>query len=148
MIRYALKCTDDHSFESWFQSAEAFEKLLGSNMVACPVCGSEDVEKAIMAPRVRPSRSKAVVPAAPAEKPALTEPANEAEQALAKLRKEVEKNSDYVGLSFAAEARKMHDGEVPHRSIYGEAKPDEAKKLIEDGVPVAPLPFIPNRKTN
>ncbi len=148
MIRYALKCTDDHSFESWFQSAEAFEKLHTAGMVACPVCGSEDVEKAIMAPRVCPSRSKAVVPSKPAEKPTLTEPMSEAEQALAKLRKEVEKNSDYVGLSFAAEARKMHDGEVPHRSIYGEAKPDDAKKLIEDGVPVAPLPFIPNRKTN
>ncbi len=148
MIRYALKCSEDHSFESWFQSAEAFEKLHGAGMVACPVCGSENVEKAIMAPRVRPSRSKAVVPAKPAEKPTLTEPKSEAEQALAKLRKEVEKNSDYVGLSFASEARKMHDGEVPHRSIYGEAKPDEAKKLIEDGVPVAPLPFIPNRKTN
>ncbi len=148
MIRYALKCTDDHSFESWFQSAEAFEKLHTAGMVACPVCGSEDVEKAIMAPRVRPSRSKAVVPSKPAEKPTLTEPMSEAEQALAKLRKEVEKNSDYVGLSFAAEARKMHEGEVPHRSIYGEAKPDDAKKLIEDGVPVAPLPFIPKRKTN
>ncbi len=148
MIRYALKCTDDHSFESWFQSAEAFEKLRTAGMVACPVCGSENVEKAIMAPRVRPSRSKTVVPSKPAEKPTLTEPMSEAEQALAKLRKEVEKNSDYVGLSFAAEARKMHEGEVPHRSIYGEAKPDDAKKLIEDGVPVAPLPFIPNRKTN
>jgi len=149
MIRYALKCSEDHGFDSWFQSAEAFEKLLGSNMVACPVCGSDKVEKAIMAPRVRPARSKAQLPAKPAApKPDLTTPATEAEQALAKLRKEVEKNSDYVGLSFASEARKMHDGEVPHRSIYGEAKPDEAKKLIEDGVPVAPLPFIPNRKTN
>ena len=148
MIRYALKCTDDHSFESWFQSAEAFEKLHAAGLVACPVCGSAEVEKAIMAPRVRPSRSKAAVPAAPADKPTLTEPMSAAEQALTRLRREVEKTSDYVGLSFAAEARKMHDGEVPHRSIYGEAKPDEAKKLIEDGVPVAPLPFIPNRKTN
>lgn len=73
---------------------------------------------------------------------------SEAEAALAHLRKEVEENSEYVGLKFADEARKMHDGESPERAIYGEAKLDDAKKLIEDGVPVAPLPFLPKRKTN
>jgi hypothetical protein len=70
------------------------------------------------------------------------------EQAVAKLRAEVEANSDYVGVEFAAEARKIHEGEAPARAIYGEAKLDEAKALIEDGVPVLPLPFTPKRKMN
>ncbi len=148
MIRYALKCDGDHGFESWFKSNEAFETLMASNMVACPICGSETVSKAIMAPRVRPSRSAAKLPVPAAPERPLQAPASEAEVALAKMRKHVEENSDYVGVSLPAEARKMHDGDIPLRSIYGEARIDEAKKLIEDGVPVAPLPFMPQRKTN
>jgi len=148
MIRYALKCADDHAFESWFQSAEAFDKLQAVDMVVCPDCGSADVSKAIMAPKVRPSRSAAQLPVpAKPEKP-LTAPKSEAETALAEMKKHVEENSDYVGVSFAAEARKMHEGDIPTRSIYGEARLDEAKKLLEEGIPVAPLPFIPQRKTN
>jgi hypothetical protein len=78
----------------------------------------------------------------------LSTPANDQETALAKLRDEVEKNSEYVGMNFASEARAIHDGDAPGRAIYGEAKPGDAKKLIEDGVPVAPLPFTPKNKTN
>jgi len=102
-----------------------------------------------MAPRVRPAKSQASVPEpiAPSDG-ALSQPSTSAETELAKLKEHVEKNSDYVGMGFAAEARKMHDGDIPHRAIYGEARGDEAKQLIEDGVPVAPLPFIPQRKTN
>ena len=147
MIRYALKCSGDHAFDSWFQSAEAFESLVGAGMVECPTCGSHRVEKSVMTPQVRPSRKTAVATAKPPDRP-LRDPRTEAEAALDQMRRHVEKNSDYVGLRFASEARKMHDGEIPHRSIYGEAKSDEAKKLIEDGVPVAPLPFVPQRKTN
>ncbi|MDA7966596.1 DUF1178 family protein [Ruegeria sp.] len=150
MIQYALKCSDGHSFDSWFQSAAAFDKLAAAGMVTCAVCGSAQVEKAIMTPRVRPARN-AVAPVAPQPEPApidMATPAPEVEQALAKLRDVVEKNSDYVGNEFASEARKMHLGDAPERAIYGEAKPEEARALIEDGVPVAPLPFIPSRKTN
>ena len=146
MIRFNLKCAQSHDFESWFASGEAFDALRSNGQVECPICGSHDVEKAIMAPRVRPARSSAVAPAE--SKGALSKPGTEVEAELANLRDHVEKNSDYVGMSFASEARKMHDGDIPHRAIYGEAKSDEAKKLIEDGVPVAPLPFIPQRKTN
>lgn len=150
MIQYALKCSNGHSFDSWFQSAEAFDKLAAAGMVTCAVCGSAEVEKAIMTPRVRPARN-AVAPIATPPEPApidMATPAPEVEQALAKLRDVVEKNSDYVGNEFASEARKMHVGDAPERAIYGEAKPEEARALIEDGVPVAPLPFIPSRKTN
>lgn len=138
MIRYALKCAGGHEFESWFASAEAYDTLRAARHVVCPECGGADVEKALMAPKVRPGRKAADLRAAETEK----------EKALAKLRDEVERNSDYVGMNFAAEARAMHDGEKPVRSIYGEAKPEDAKALIEDGVPVAPLPFTPRAKTN
>lgn len=148
MIRYALKCSADHVFESWFASAAAFDSLKAAGRVACPACGDGEVEKALMAPRVSPARGKAALPAPEAKDRALSRPRNEIEEKLAELRRQVEANSDYVGLSFAAEARKMHDGDLPFRSIYGEAKAEDARALLEDGVPVAPLPFIPQRKTN
>ena len=152
MIQYTLKCAQDHRFDSWFQSAEAFDKLKGAGMVTCSVCGSADVEKAIMAPRVRPSRKAAqVAQATPVEEdqaPTLSEPASPAEQVLAEIKKKVEENSEYVGDQFVSEARAMHEGDAPARAIYGEAKLEEAKSLIEDGVPVAPLPFRPGRKSN
>lgn len=138
MIRYDLKCDNDHSFDSWFASADAFEVLQKAGHLTCPECGSTQVEKSLMAPKVRSSRKTA----------SLTKADTEKEKALAKLRDHVEKNSDYVGMNFAAEARAMHDGDTPTRAIYGEAKLDEAKSLLEDGVPVAPLPFTPKAKTN
>ncbi|MBV1867746.1 MAG: DUF1178 family protein [Marinosulfonomonas sp.] len=158
MIRYSLKCPDAHEFESWFQSGEAFDKLAAASMLSCPQCGSADVHKAIMAPRIGPSHkatggSEETTPTdtpspEPADTHALTAPASPAEAALKELKEKIQEHSEYVGPDFAKEARKIHDGDAPERSIYGEAKPDEARKLVEDGVPVAPLPFIPNRKTN
>ena len=150
MIQFSLKCSEGHTFDSWFQSTDAFDKLSASGMVACVVCGSSDVTKAIMAPRVRPARSaaKKTEPRTQPEPVSLSAPANSAEEALAEMRKQVEKNSDYVGMKFAEEARAMHNGDAPERSIYGEARLDEAKSLIDDGVPVAPLPFRPQRKMN
>ncbi|SHH73680.1 DUF1178 family protein [Cognatishimia maritima] len=153
MIQYALKCPDGHQFDSWFQNAAAFDKLRQAGMVTCAVCGSVDIEKAIMAPRVHPARSAASPAqepepvAAPKERP-LSAPASAAEQALAEIKKHIEANSDYVGKNFAKEARAIHTGDAPERAIYGEANADEAKSLIEDGVPVAPLPFRPGRKSN
>ncbi len=129
LIRYSLRCAEDHVFESWFRSAEAFETLLGSDAVACPDCGTTEVEKALMAPRVR---GRAPSPA----------------EMVAALRREVETNSDYVGDRFVSEARAMQDGTSEKRSIWGEAKREEARKLVEDGIPVAPLPFVPQRKMN
>lgn len=144
MIRYALTCANDHGFESWFQSAEAFDRLAAAGHVACVTCGSTDIAKTLMAPAVRPARA-----AAPeAEARPLSTPRTPAEEALAEIRRRIEENSDYVGLNFAAEARAMHEGTIPERSIYGEARPDDARKLVEDGIPVAPLPFRPARKAN
>jgi hypothetical protein len=139
MIRYTLTCDKGHSFDSWFQSAAAFDMLAARSMVACAVCGATQVEKALMAPAVRPTDKAAPLAAAPQ---------TDLEQKLAALRAHVEETSDYVGLSFAAEARAMHEGLAPERAIYGEARLDEAKKLLDDGIPVAPLPFLPKAKTN
>ncbi|WP_170465470.1 DUF1178 family protein [Ruegeria arenilitoris] len=147
MIQYALKCSNGHTFDSWFQSAAAYDKLASAGMVTCAVCGDVHVEKAIMTPRVRPARK--AQPSQPEEKPVeVATPSPDIEKVLAELRRKIEENSDYVGKDFAKEARKIHLGDAPDRAIYGEAKPDEAKALIEDGVPVAPLPFLPTRKTN
>ena len=145
MIHYALKCSDGHSFESWFQSASAFDKLFAAGLVTCAVCGTTAVEKAMMAPPVRSARK--AVPAGGESRP-LSAPASPAEQALAELRRRIEATSDYVGRDFAAEARAIHDGDAPQRSIHGEARADEARALVEDGIPVAPLPFRTGRKNN
>lgn len=144
MIRYTLKCDQDHDFDSWFASADAFGSLLGAGQLACPICGSTKVDKGLMAPSVRPARKAAPSPMAGH----LSQPQTEVETAMAAMRRHVEANSDYVGVNFVAEARRMHSGEAPERSIYGEARLADAKALIEDGVPVAPLPFMPARKVN
>lgn len=142
MISYKLKCEHGHSFDSWFQSADAFDRLKAAGHVSCALCGSTNVEKAIMAPRVTPGRDRAT-PKPPAKTPPPEMPA-----ALQEMKRQVEENASYVGKDFATEARAQHLGDAPERPIYGEAKPEDAKSLIEDGVPVLPLPFTPTRNTN
>ncbi|MCU0907592.1 MAG: DUF1178 family protein [Rhodobacteraceae bacterium] len=157
MIRYALRCTRDHGFDSWFQSAAAYDRLAAAGGVTCPYCGTTDVDKALMAPSVvtdpAPSAPPPSVPTAAgmpaaADAPALGTPSTDLERRLAALREKIERESEYVGLSFADEARAMHAGDAPERAIWGEARPEEARRLLEDGVPVAPLPFVPRRVTN
>lgn len=149
MIRYTLACAGGHRFESWFQSASAFDTLLNGGHLVCTVCGSAEVSKALMAPSVTADRAApADAPAAPEGDRPLSEPASPAERAIRDLRRRIEEKSDYVGLRFAQEARDMHAGLSPERPIHGEARADEAIRLIKDGIPVAPLPFLPGRKTN
>ncbi|MFB9151571.1 DUF1178 family protein [Roseovarius ramblicola] len=138
MIKFTLKCERGHRFDSWFQSASAFDRLSGTGMVACAVCGSTQVEKALMTPQVQGARDDRSLSSSP----------DTAELAIAALRRKVEANADYVGTRFAQEVRDMHDGVLPERAIYGEARPEEAKRLFDDGIPVAPLPFSPRRKTH
>lgn len=145
MIRFSLRCAADHGFDSWFASDEAFRALQAGGQLACPVCGGIEVRKELMAPAVRPAR-KADTGGAP--RPDLSAPASELEAKIAALKKQIEANSEYVGMNFAAEARAMHAGDAPGRAIHGEAKPEEARAMIEEGLPVAPLPFLPARKVN
>ena len=141
MINYTLKCDQNHTFDSWFKSAEAFEMLVKKSLVVCSECGSTKITKAIMAPSVSTSRKKDT-------KPQELENKSKIKHDILKLKKKIEANSEYVGNNFASEARSMYLGETPGRSIYGEAKADDAKKLIDDGIPVMPLPFLPAKKAN
>jgi hypothetical protein len=154
MIRYTLRCERDHAFESWFQNSSAYDSQVRRKLVTCPVCNSTKVEKAIMAPRIvsKKGRDNAVpapAPAAPAETttsestPLLMAQERELRAKLKELRDHIVKNADNVGERFPNEARKMHYGDIEHRPIYGEASPDEARALIEEGVEVAPLPVLP-----
>ncbi len=145
MIRYALRCDQAHRFDSWFGSGADFDRLSGSGLVSCAVCGSTDVAKDLMAPAIAgaPAAAPSVAGGgdAAAEAPSLSAPASPAEQALTELRRRIEAQSEDVGRRFATEARRIHEGSAPERPIIGEAKPAEARALIEDGIPVAPLPW-------
>jgi hypothetical protein len=146
MICFALLCSQEHGFDSWFAKSSDFETLMAGGHVVCPICGDKTIRKALMAPAIAPKTQD--LPETPSAPPSLSSPSSAAERALAQMRAHLEANSDYVGLNFAAEARAMHLGEAPTRSIYGEAKADEARALLEEGIPVAPLPFLPRTKTN
>jgi hypothetical protein len=156
MIRYSLRCERDHSFESWFQNSSAYDLQVKRKLVTCPACGSAKVEKAIMAPQIVSKRGRDI--AAPAPEPAVAPPAEvtapastpllmaqerELRAKLKELRDHIVKNADNVGERFPNEARKMHYGDIEHRPIYGEASPDEARALIDEGVEVSPLPVLP-----
>lgn len=149
MIRFSLRCRNGHAFESWFASGSAFDTLRSAGHLRCPVCDSAEVDKALMAPAVATAAPQQNDPApdVSAEQPMAT-PTTELEARLKALRAHIESTSDYVGRDFAREARRMHLGEAPERPIHGEARIDEARALIEDGVPVAPLPFRPSRRNN
>ena len=155
MIRYTLRCERDHAFESWFQSSAAYETQEKRKLVTCPVCGSAEVERAIMAPRIvskkgRDSAAPAPAPAAPtdvtapASTPLMMAQERELRAKLKELRDHIVKNADNVGERFPNEARKMHYGDIEHRPIYGEASPEEARSLIDEGVEVSPLPVLPD----
>jgi hypothetical protein len=157
MIHYNLRCERGHVFESWFQSSAAYESQEKRKLVNCPVCGSAKVERGIMAPRIvgkkgRDKAEPASVAASPTDTaapaatptPLLMAQERELRAKLKELRDHIVKNADNVGERFPNEARKMHYGDIEHRPIYGEASPDEARALIEEGVEVSPLPVLPD----
>ncbi|MEM6943745.1 MAG: DUF1178 family protein [Pseudomonadota bacterium] len=158
MIKFALRCSRGHRFESWFANNDTFEKLRSAGAVACVECGDTDIDKALMAPAVRTAEAKAKTPTQPLPEgapqtaagdgdavPMLSAPRSPQEAALAELRAKIEAASDNVGKEFAAEARRIHAGEAPERPILGEASLSEAKSLIEDDIPVTPLPWMSKR---
>jgi hypothetical protein len=161
MIRYALVCEKDHEFESWFADSAAYDRQAKRRLVACPHCGSTKVGKAIMAPRLAGKKTKAPIeaplpetpapaaptaPAAPAPVAMLSPQEREVRAKLKELREHLTKNADNVGGKFPEEARKMHYGEIEHRSIYGEATGEEARRLAEEGIEFHPLPILPEDK--
>jgi len=153
MIRYNLRCEAGHQFESWFQSSSAYESQERRHLISCPSCGSAKVERAIMAPQIigKKGRGKAAPEpvAAPVEAIATESTSlmmaqeRELRAKLKELRDHIVKNADNVGDRFPNEARKMHYGDIEHRPIYGEASPEEARALVDEGVEVSPLPTLP-----
>lgn len=141
MIVFDLKCSaNDHVFEGWFGSSEDFESQQARGLLSCPMCGSHDVAKALMAPAVpaKANRQSAPVPAMSGADAAKLRAVMEK---MAQIQSEALKDSEWVGRNFAETARAMHYGEKAHKSVHGEVAPDEARALIEEGVEVAPLPF-------
>ena len=138
MIRFSLHCDQAHEFEGWFRDNADYDTQAKRGFVDCPVCGSKKVSKALMAPAVSTGRKK--------EKMALAANAEQKKliAALKEMAKQVRDNAENVGDKFAEEARKIHFGEAEARGIYGEATPEEARELIEDGVDFMPLPVFPD----
>ena len=149
MIHYDLRCRAAHQFDAWFRDSAAFDEQAAAGLLECPVCGEHEVSRAMMAPAVPRKRR----PAAPAVRPApaATPPTTVTPQhmpahlraALQRIRAEVERNCDYVGERFAAEARRIHDGDAKARGIYGEATPEQAQALADDGIEVGQVPWLP-----
>ncbi len=139
MIRYALTCEHEHAFEGWFSASGDFDHQQARGLVDCPVCGSRQVRKAIMAPAVRGTKAQAKPDATPQMRQMMM-------QAMGEMRRHVEETFDYVGDAFADEARAIHEGRSEERGIYGEASPGEVRALVEDGVRIAPLPPKPPEK--
>ncbi|MCU0985308.1 MAG: DUF1178 family protein [Acetobacteraceae bacterium] len=146
MIHYALRCDRDHGFDGWFKDSATFEKMARRGLVDCPHCGSTKVERALMAPSIAKSAPEPVAappPAPPVAAKAAAGPIPaQMVAALQRLRAEIEKNCDYVGPRFAEEARKIHEGEAEARGIYGEATPEEAKALKEEGIGFETIPWV------
>ncbi|MES1155437.1 MAG: DUF1178 family protein [Pseudorhodoplanes sp.] len=157
MIRYALICDRKHEFEAWFNNSADYDKQAKRGLVACPLCESTKVDKAIMAPAISGARKRKPTPPAGQD---IAAPAPQADQPVAmlspqetefrtklkELREHLTKNADNVGKKFPDEARKMHYGDIEHRSIYGEATTDDARKLLDEGIEFHPLPVLPEEK--
>ena len=139
MIRYALACELAHEFEGWFGSSNDYDDQSARGLIACPVCDTRSVRKQIMAPAVAGTR-KSNTDLSPQAHSVMME-------AMGQVRQHVKDNFDYVGDSFATEARAIHDGTSEERGIYGEATPKEVQSLVKDGINVAPLPPEPSKKT-
>ena len=152
MIHYELRCSQAHSFDGWFKDSKTFEKQAEMGLIECPECGGTKVERALMAPAVSKREASPVVapepqaevlpPAAP-DKATIARMPAQMLALLQKMRAEVEKSCDYVGLSFAEEARKMHRGESESRPIYGETSQEQAESLADEGIEVAKIPWVP-----
>ena len=140
MILYSLRCADDHAFEAWFKDSKAYDGQVAAREILCPVCGTASVAKAPMAPRI--AKGGGEENATPPQTYSNSRAA-EMRRMLGELRRHVEENSDYVGDKFAEEARKIHYGETDGRNIHGEASDDQARELVEEGIEVGRIPWLP-----
>lgn len=143
MIRYDLICDKGHEFDGWFRDSAAFDSQAKRHLVSCTRCGSSQVSKQLMAPGI-PVKSNRKAEAPQKMLAGAVDPhTGKMLQMMREVRRNIEENSEYVGDRFAEEARKIHYSESKKRGIYGEAKPEDAKALIEEGIEVHPLPMLP-----
>lgn len=145
MIKYALKCENNHGFEAWFGDSQGYEEQNKKGLIECPYCASIQIEKAIMAPNIRTSKNENAIA------PIINQPEllpAEIAKAFSQIKTHIEQNYDYVGKDFADEARAIHAGTAEERLIYGETSPKEVVELIEEGVPIAPIPPLANPKAD
>jgi len=138
MISFDLKCSKGHEFESWFQSGDAFDRLVKAKQVNCPICGDINITKALMAPAVSGTKKNKE------SNSSITTNAVDYMNAMRTIRRQIEENSDYVGKQFAEEARKIHYGEADERNIYGEATKEEADALKDEGIECERVPWVPD----
>jgi hypothetical protein len=140
MIKYTLHCAEGHEFEAWFSNSASYDAQAARRAVSCPVCGSDEIAKAMMAPNVVSTKGRAVAAREPASLPAMPV---EVAQLAREMRRHIQANAEYVGPRFAQEARKIHFEEAEKRGIYGVATVTEVKALLDDGIDCQPLPALP-----
>ncbi|TDQ61486.1 hypothetical protein ATL17_2583 [Maritalea mobilis] len=144
MIQYSLICENDHKFEAWFKNANAYDAQAQQGVLECPLCGTSEVNKALMAPAVgKKANQREDVPQKTMALSAGHPEQQEVREALRRLRSKVESEAEYVGTRFAEEARKMAEEPEQRRGIYGEATAEEVTSLIEDDIDFMPLPRLP-----
>ena len=162
MIRYSLNCDRKHAFEVWFKNSADYDQQRKRGLVSCPACGSTKVDKALMTPSLGRGGKKSASAPPPEttipqpEAPVAVEPKSpvaimspqerEFRSKLKELRDHLIKNAEDVGGKFPEQARKMHYGEIEHRSIYGEASPQEAEDMLDEGIEFHPLPVLPDER--
>ncbi len=138
MIRYSLICENVHEFEGWFSEGADFDRQVASGFLTCPVCNSASISKSLMAPSVSTARKKEEM-----QTVAMDTARREAFLKLKEAVAAIKANSEDVGTRFPEEARKIHYGEADARGIIGQATPDEAEALVEEGIEIAALPVLP-----
>lgn len=145
MILYQLRCKNDHEFEAWFRDSATYDEQRAKRKIACPVCDSRAVQKAIMAPNVATKGAIKTNKGKQDKAADMRKAQGQYMKAVKRVREHVEKNFDYVGDQFSDEARRIHYGEAAERGIYGETTPEEAQALVEEGIDIAPLPDDPDK---
>jgi hypothetical protein len=141
MITYQLKCSTGHEFEAWFRNSAGYDEQQATGDISCPMCGDQEIMKALMAPSVGKKGNASVS----SHEARASEVAREVLDAVDTIRKHVEDSCDYVGTDFADEARKIHYGETEERGIYGEATQEDNQALDEEGIEVFRIPTPPRR---
>ncbi|MFP6713204.1 MAG: DUF1178 family protein [Rhodospirillales bacterium] len=153
MILYDLRCSQGHKFEAWFKDSGSYDKQAKRGDVECPVCSDTSVEKAIMAPRLSSSTRKkglehdTPISRGPHSDERASEVAREILDVVGKVQRHVEENCDYVGDKFADEARAIHHGDSEERGIYGEATKSEVEDLLDEDIPVMPVPGMKRKNS-